>query len=62
MKATLQRLLDLEAADSGIPEAEFKLGYLLAFVTSPRCHTAEAMQTEAQERIAVLEQRARRTA
>lgn len=34
MLALLERLLKLEADDSGIPEAEFKLGYLLALIDS----------------------------
>ena len=34
MLAILERLLKLEADDSGIPEAEFKLGYLLSFITA----------------------------
>lgn len=62
LKATLNRLLELEAEDSGIPESGFKLGYLLSFVSSPGCATAADMQTEAEKRIAFLEARQNQTA
>ena len=55
LKATLQQLLDLEAADSGSDSRAFKLGYLLSFVTSPGCSTHAEMQDAAEKRIARLE-------
>lgn len=51
---TLNRLLKLEAAACGIPEAEFKLGYLLSFVSD---HANPALLAEAEARIRHLEKK-----
>lgn len=53
-KELLTRLLELEAADSGIPGAAFKLGYFLSFVSN---YPHQAMVQDAIDRIAHLESR-----
>lgn len=55
MLAILERLLKLEADDSGIPEAEFKLGYLLSLIDSHASY--QTLKTDVLDRIQHLEKK-----
>lgn len=55
MHTLLERLLQLEADDTGIPEAEFKLGYLISLINS---HTSyQTLKVDVLDRIQHLEKK-----
>ena len=64
MKALLERLLELEALDSGYNLDDsgtkiFQLGYLQSYVASFEGKTMDDLQADAKARIALLEKRAK---
>ncbi len=64
MKALLERLLELEARDSGYSPGDtstniFQLGYLQSYVASFEGKTMDDLQADAKARIALLEKRAK---